>query len=240
MPFWLDSGLRVPPEHWWQKPRPYLLPVAHAEYEWIVTGPKINADVTFYFGIDGRAEFRTNDQMNQPWVLGRHAHEYRGADAVEVTRLTGSMLRAYAYLHLRYPQFPFGGYYTMGVCQDAVAAIEQRMTGAVTLFPNTANTPLFRDQPDAEVFRLVEAIPKESAAGGPAPERVFGSLPTTDFAKLTVPGLREDTERTYAAWKDGTLANRHGLARRVLTYGGILLASLLVFLLMRVRSRRQA
>ncbi len=239
MPFWLDSGLSVPPEHWWQSPRPYLVPVAHAEYEWIVTGPKINADVTFYFGIDGRAEFRTNDQLNQPWVMGRHAHEYRGADAVEVTRLTGSMLLAYAYLHMRYPQFPFGGYYTMGVCQDAVAAIEQHMTGAVTLFPNTANTSLFRDQPDAEVFRLMDAIPKESSGKTSAPERVFGSLPTTDFSKLTVPGLREDTERTYAAWKDGTLARRRGVFRSVLTYGGFLLGTVLVFLLMRVRSRRQ-
>ena len=76
-----NSGYLVPTDHWWQRARPLLVPVAHAEYEWIVTGPKINADVTFYFGIDGRAEFRTNDQLNQPWVMGRHAHEYRGADA---------------------------------------------------------------------------------------------------------------------------------------------------------------
>ena len=98
MPFFLNTGYAVPTDHWWQRSRPLLVPVSHAEYEWIVTGPKINADVVFYFGIDGRAEFRTNDQLNQPWVMGRHAHEYRGNDAVEVTRLTGQMLRAYAYL----------------------------------------------------------------------------------------------------------------------------------------------
>ena len=240
MPFWLDSGLRVPPEHWWQKSQPYLLPVAHAEYEWIISGPKINADVTFYFGIDGRAEFRTNDQANQPWVLGRRAHEYRGAEAVEVTRLTGRMLLAYAYLHMRYPQFPFGGYYTMGVCQDAVAAIEQRMTGASTLFPNTANTSLFRDQPDAEVFRLMDAIPKDTSGRVPAPERIFGSLPTTDYAKLTVPGLREDTERTYAAWKDGGLTTGRSMWGRLSTWAGVAFASLLVLLLMRSRAGRSA
>lgn len=87
MPFWLNSQYLVPTDHWWQRSRPLLVPVAHAEYEWIVTGPKINADVTFYFGIDGRAEFRTNDLLNQPWVLGRHAHEYRDADALEVSTL---------------------------------------------------------------------------------------------------------------------------------------------------------
>jgi hypothetical protein len=67
------------------------VPVSHAEYEWQVRGPKVNADVSWYFGIDGKAEFRTMDTLNQAWVLGRHAHEHREADAVEVTRLAGKM-----------------------------------------------------------------------------------------------------------------------------------------------------
>jgi hypothetical protein len=46
----------------------------------------VNADVSF--GIDGKAEFRTMD-ADQAWVLGRHAHEHRDAEAVEVTRLVG-------------------------------------------------------------------------------------------------------------------------------------------------------
>lgn len=90
MPFWLDTQLLIPTDHWWQRSRHLLVPVAHAEYEWIISGPRINADVTFYFGIDGRAEFRTNDEQNQPWVMGRHEHEYHGDQAVEVTRLTGN------------------------------------------------------------------------------------------------------------------------------------------------------
>lgn len=239
MPFWLDSGLLVPKAHWWSAPRQLLVPVAHAEYEWIVAGPKVNADVTFYFGIDGRAEFRTNDQLNQAWVMGRHAHEYRGDRAVEVTRLTGSILRAYAYLHVRHPQLPFGGYYTLGVCQDVVAAIEQRMTGATTIFPNTARTELFHDQPDEEVFRLMDAIPKDTEGHAPAPERVFGSLPAVDFSTLTVPGLREDVESTYGAWREGRRVRAHGVGRTI-AIGGIVVASLLVLYLMRFRRRRRA
>ena len=238
MPFWLNTGLRVPPDHWWSRRRPYLIPVAHAEYEWMIRGPKVNADVTFYFGIDGRAEFRTNDQLNQPWVMRRNAHQYTGAEAVEVTRLTGALLRAYAYLHLRYPQFPFGGYYTMGVCQDGVAAIEQRMTGSTTLYPNTANAALFRDQPDAEITRMMEAIPRDTTGPPPSPERVFGSLPATDFQTITIPGLREDTQRTYAAWKDGTLDQHRGGVGRIISYAGLLLASVMVLLLMRARRQR--
>jgi len=239
MPFFLDSQLRVPAKHWWEPSRRLLVPVAHAEYEWFVRGPRINADVAFYFGIDGRAEFRTNDQLNQAWVLGRHAHEYVGADAVEVTRLTGQMLRAYAYLHAAHPQLPFGGYYTLGVCQDVVNAIEFRMTGKTTLFPNTARTELFRDQPDEEITKLMEAVPKDTGGERPSPERIFGSLPTTDLNAITVPGLRDDLQRTKAAWDDGTLGRRSMLTGQRMTLVGVVLASGFVFWLLRSRRSKR-
>src|SRR5258705_12814994 len=86
-----------------------LVPVSHAEYEWTVRGPKVNADVSFYFGIDGKAEFRTMDTLDQAWVLGRHAHEYRDADALEGTRLAGKMVVADAHHHLRRAELPFRG-----------------------------------------------------------------------------------------------------------------------------------
>ncbi len=237
MPFLLNSQYLVPADHWWQRSRPLLVPVAHAEYEWIVSGPKINADVTFYFGIDGRAEFRTNDQLNQPWVMGRHAHEYRGADAVEVTRLTGGMVRAYAYLHAAHPQLPFGGYYTLGVCQDAVGAIEMRMTGKTTLFPNTARTELFHDQPDAEITRLMEAVPKDTQGDAPAPERIFGSLPTDDLNAITVPGVRSDVLRAYAAWQQGTLRSRRVNGQALTLAGALLATGLIAWLAASRRSR---
>src|SRR5271156_4156808 len=132
MPFYVNSQIEIPGAK-----RPLLVPVSHAEYEWEIRGPKVNADVSWYFGIDGKAEFRTMDTLDQPWVLGRHAHEYRNADAVEVTRLVGKMTIAYVRQHLKRPDLPFGGYYPLGVCQDGVAAIERKMTGHDTLFPNT-------------------------------------------------------------------------------------------------------
>ncbi|MGI4755808.1 MAG: hypothetical protein ACRYGF_03055, partial [Janthinobacterium lividum] len=240
MPFWLDSQYLVPTDHWWQRARPLLVPVAHAEYEWIVSGPKINADITFYFGIDGRAEFRTNDQLNQAWVLGRHAHEYRGADAMEVTRLTAGMLRSYAYLHAAHPQLPFGGYYTLGVCQDVVGAIEMRMTGKTTLFPNTAQTEYFADQPDAEITRLMEAVPKDTGGAIPAPDRIFGSLPTSDLQAITVPGLRDDLVRSQRAWQQGKLQHRFHLRPETLTIFGAALASIVIVGAASFRRRRSA
>jgi hypothetical protein len=200
MPFFVNSQIAIP-----KTSRSLLVPVSHAEYEWEIRGPKVNADVSFYFGIDGKAEFRTMDTLDQAWVLGRHAHEYRDADAVEVTRLVGMMLIAYVHQHLRRPDLPFGGYYPLGVCQDGVAAIERKMTGHDTLFPNTTEAVLWDDPRDAEINAMMIAIPKDRNGGAPAPERIFGSLPVTDFQLITIPGLAADLEAVHGAWQDGSL-----------------------------------
>jgi hypothetical protein len=182
-----------------------LVPVSHAEYEWEIRGPKVNADVSWYFGIDGKSEFRTMDTLDQAWVLGRHAHEYRDADAVEVTRLVGAFVIAFVHQHLRRPDLPFGGYYPLGVCQDGVAAIEKKMTGHDTLFPNTADGALFDDPRDAEVNAMMLAIPKDRNGAPPTPARIFGSLPVTDFSLITIPGLAADLNAVHAAWEGGEL-----------------------------------
>ncbi|MGD0442478.1 MAG: hypothetical protein ABSA39_00950 [Edaphobacter sp.] len=200
MPFFIDSQIGIPGTK-----RSLMSPVSHAEYEWAIRGPKVNANVSWYFGIDGKAEFRTMDTLDQAWVLGRHAHEYRDADAVEVTRLVGKMTVAYLHQHLRRPDLPFGGYYSLGVCQDGVAAIEQKMTGSDTLFPNTADGALFDDQRDAEINALMLAIPKDRNGAPPAPGRIFGSIPTTDFRQVTIPGMAADLETVYEAWQNGSL-----------------------------------
>ena len=200
MPFFVDSQIGIP-----ETKRSLLVPVSHAEYEWEIRGPKVNADVSFYFGIDGKAEFRTMDTLDQAWVLGRHAHEYRDADAVEVTRLVGMMLIAYVHQHLRRPDLPFGGYYPLGVCQDGVAAIERKMTGHDTLFPNTTEAALWDDPRDAEINAMMIAIPKDRNGAPPTPARIFGSLPVTDFKLITIPGLTADLDAVYAAWQGGSL-----------------------------------
>lgn len=200
MPFWVSSQIRIP-----GTTRTLLVPVSHAEYEWEIRGPQINANVSWYFGIDGKAEFRTMDTLDQPWVLGRHAHEYRGADALEVTRLTDSMTLTYMHQHAARPSLPFGGYYALGVCQDSIAAIEKKMTGKATLFPNTANTAYFSDPRDAEINALMKAIPKDRDGKLPEPERIFGSLPTTNLNAITIPGLSADLIAAQTAWRNGSL-----------------------------------
>jgi hypothetical protein len=243
MPFWVNSQIAVPGTRQVFGPaRPLLVPVSHAEYEWEIRGPKVNADVSYYFGIDGKAEFRTMDTLDQTWVLGRHAHEYRGPDAVEVTRLVGKMLVAYAHQHMARPELPFGGYYPLGVCQDGVAAIEKKMTGKATLFPNTADSALFNDPRDAEINALIAEIPKDRNGGAHEVERIFGSLPTDNFDAITIPGLAQDLGAVHAAWQDGSLYRTPSwfakMTRRIIGVAAlVLLAGMVVWRRRRVNLR---
>jgi hypothetical protein len=236
MPFFVNSQIAIP-----ETKRSLLVPVSHAEYEWTVRGPKVNADVSFYFGIDGKAEFRTMDTLDQAWVLGRHAHEYRNADAVEVTRLVGKMLIAYVHQHLKRPDLPFGGYYPLGVCQDGVAAIEKKMTGHDTLFPNTTEGALWDDARDPEINEMMLAIPKDRNGAPPAPARIFGSLPVTDFKLITIPGLAADLEAVYVAWQDGSLERTRSWIEKMtsrLAIGGAVVVLVGIALWSRRRARK--
>jgi hypothetical protein len=238
MPFFVNSEIKVPGT----RNRPLLVPVSHAELEWHIRGPKLNADVAYYFGIDGKSEWRTMDTLDQPWVLKRNAHTYAGADAVEVTRLSGLLTVAYMHLHAAQPTLPFGGYYALGVCQDGVSAVEQKMTGHVTLFPNTADDAFFNDPHDAEVNAMIAAIPKDREGKKPEPERIFGSLPTEPdagghFTAVTIPGLADDLNLTYAAWKDDTLERTY--TRWELTKSLLFIGSAIgIALYLAVRTRR--
>lgn len=235
MPFWVNSQIAVPGTK-----RSLLVPVSHAEYEWQIRGPKINADISWYFGIDGKAEFRTMDTLDQPWVLGRHAHEYRQADAVEVTRLASLMSIAYMRQHRARPTLPFGGYYALGVCQDSIAAIEKKMIGKATLFPNTADTALFDDPRDAEVNALMRAIPKDRNGKLPEPERIFGSLPTTNFTAITIPGLTADLIAVDTAWRNGSLERTPSWIRKMtVRLLGVSAVVLLVGIVVARRRRRR-
>ncbi len=216
MPFWVNTQIAVPNTGGlFHRPRPLLVPVSHAEFEWEIRGPQVNADVSHYFGVDGKAEWRTMDTLDQAWVLRRFAHTYTGAEALEVTRLIDRITVAYMHQHAERPALPFGGYYTLGVCQDPVSAVETKLTGRTTLFPNTAEASLFDDPRDAEVNALFAAIPKDRTGAMPQPARVFGSLPAQpgpdgQFSAITVPGLAADLAASYAAWQAGTLRRTHG------------------------------
>jgi hypothetical protein len=192
-PFWLDTGITVPGTD-----RPLLVPAGHSQHELHLSGPLVDARLSFYFGIDGRAEFRPIDTLDQAWVLGRVAHAYEGEDALEVVRLAGAIIRAYAGIRDTHPDLAFGGYYRLGVCNDVNAMIELHMQGRTTLFPLTLDARFFPG--DSEVSQLARRLPVDGRAGAhPDLERIFGSLPVDEVAALPLPELRRDLELVKSA-----------------------------------------
>lgn len=222
MPFFLNTQIRVPGTD-----RPLLIPASHVQYEWHVHGPMLNADVAFFFAIDGKAEWRVMDEKHQEWEMKRETGEYLGADAIEVTRLASAIVRAYLRLHQAHPEAPFGGYFAFGVCQDVAAAIELKLTGKTTLFPNTADDRLFTDPRDAEVNDLIRRLPKDREGKPPQVERIFGSLPVpaSDLATVAIPGLAADLISVHDAWTNGTLQRTNSVWNQPLRYLGFVLVA---------------
>ena len=218
-PFWIDTGLPVPGTD-----RNLLVPVSHSQHEFIVRGPVVNADLQFYFGIDGEAVFHPSVTRDQAWVMGKVAHRYRGAEALEVTRLAGSIVRAYSAIKQRHPDLPFGGYYALGVCNDVNAMIELKMRGETTLFPLTLDPQFFTG--GGEVDRLAQRLPLDNGRGAkPEPRRILGSIPVADLSMLPLPSLRKDLETVSSAWESGELTltgSRNTLILVVAVIGGLL------------------
>lgn len=187
-PLWLDTETTLGEG----KEHTLKVPACHAEHQMIVRGPQVKADVCFYLGTDGEARFRPLYVLPPAWVGRRVAHEYRDKQALECVRLAGEVRRAFAQKKAEHPDLPLGGYFTLGVCTDSTALIELGVTGKTTLYPLTRDLSYFSGE--GEVDRLARRLPVDGHGKLLDWSRLLGSLPETDFTRLTLPRLREDLE----------------------------------------------
>lgn len=194
-PFWLDTGIPIPSQK-----RNLLVPAPHSQHEIFISGPKVNASLCFFFGIDGKAIVRPIDTKDQAWVLGHSAHIYKGAEAIEAMRMIGEVIRVYALIQKAHPELPFGGYYAMGVCNDPNAIIETKLTGKTTLYPLTHDKSLFTGY--GEVSEIVAKLPQDEQST--SKDRVIGSLPIADPGKLPLASLRADLLAASAISESGS------------------------------------
>jgi hypothetical protein len=180
------------------------VPVAHSQHEVRVDGPLVKAVLSFYFGIDGKTEFRAIVTRDQSWTLGRVARVYRGDQVLEVIRLAGAIIATYDAVQAAHPGLPFGGYFALGVCNDANAMIELALQGETSLYPLTRDPTLF--PVDTEVGKLARRLPVDGRPGDPTDvRRVLATLPVDDVAALPLPDLRRDLEAVSAAYRAGAL-----------------------------------
>jgi hypothetical protein len=238
MPFWIDTQIAVPASR-----RSLLLPVSHSEQELHIRGPKWNADVSFYFGIDGKAEFRTMDSLNQSWVMHRVLFAYSDTQQqARVMRLLNAAVRLYYHVRMAHPELPFSGYYRLGVCQDVSAVVESQLQGKTVLFPITHDPAYFprnasTDPGDREFLTAFAAIPSDRGSGLPPIDRVLGALPTLHYSQIVIPGLAGDLERVDLANRLGLLQRTRPLLTLIVFVAALLLVILAGWRLLRHRHR---
>jgi hypothetical protein len=194
-PFWLDTGIAIPGQG-----RNLLVPAPHSQHEIYINGPKVNASLCFFFGIDGKAIIRPIDTKDQAWVLGHTAHVYSGDQALEAMRMIGEVMRVYSAIQKAHPDLPFGGYYALGVCNDPNAIIETKLTGKTTLYPLTHDKSLFTGH--GEISDIVAKLPQDEEST--SKERVIGSLPVATPQQLPLANLRADLLAAEAVSTSGS------------------------------------
>ncbi len=238
MPFWIDTQIAVPASR-----RALLLPVSHSEQELHVRGPKWNADVSFYYGIDGKAEFRTMDSLNQSWVMHRVLHSYTDAGQQRhILQLLSAAARVYYGVRMAHPELPFGGYYRLGVCQDVSAVVETVLQERTVLFPITHDRAYFRqsnraDPRDQEFLLAFAALPSDRGSGMPPVDRVLGAVPTTDYNAILIPGLGGDLQRVEVARSLGLTTRTYPLLTALAVFVVFLALLLAGWRLLRRRRR---
>lgn len=194
-PMWADTEIPVPGRS------TLKVPVTHSQHELIVRGPLVNVDVSFFMGIDGEAKFRPMTNARAAWNGRRVAHVYEGERAVEAIRVAGEVRRAFEEKRAAHPELPYGGYYTLGVCNDSNAFVEYALNGRTTLYPLTRDLRYY--QGPGEIDRIARAMPVDGR-GAPADlDRVLASLPVddplNDPSGLVFPALRDDLRALAAA-----------------------------------------
>jgi hypothetical protein len=174
-PTLLDTGVDLP------SGRRLVVPVTHSELDVRISGPRVNASLAFYFGIDGRAAFRAQDTTNQSWVGGRVVRTWGGADAAKLLERAGWVSRELAAKAKAFG-LAMGGYGPLGDCNDANAFV----TG-------DAAYGMLREaryySGSSALDRLSASLPYD-LAGPPSARRVWDSRPFERAEDVPLPAAR--------------------------------------------------
>jgi len=177
--------------------RPLVVPIPHSEIDVSIHGPRVNAELSFYFGVDGGVGFRPFDTRDMDWVGGRVARTWSGADAARLLDRAGWVRRELMAKAKQYG-LPMGGYGPLGDCNDADAFV-------------TGNAPygMLREPKyysgSSALDALSRSMPYDSVSP-PTLRRVWDSRPFDDLSLIQMPDVRATMQQLGGALaKDGTL-----------------------------------
>lgn len=174
-PVYVDTGLKL------SSGKSLIVPVAHSHLAVEFRGT-VNADLTFFFGIDGKAAFRANGTSDQHWAGGRVIRSYAGTAATDLLARAGDVRRHLAAKAEAF-KLPMGGYGPLGDCNDIQAFITGR-----------APYPLMREeryyQGSGPLDGISATLPYDIGTT-PDPRRVLESRPFESIDDVPFPETRE-------------------------------------------------
>lgn len=182
-PFWVKTGIPVPGGG------ELLLPVAHTHIEISLRGSAVNADLLFFFGVDGAPSFRALSTSDQPWVGGREVGRWDGVAAAPLIERAATVRRELG-LKARRHGLPLGGYGPLGACGDVNAMVTGKLS-----WPMIRDPLYFKEGMEIDAWSA--ALPIDAAGPADLP-RVLDSLPA-EPGEIPLPTLREQLEKILGA-----------------------------------------
>ncbi|MDX6768719.1 MAG: hypothetical protein SF051_04250 [Elusimicrobiota bacterium] len=170
-----DTGIVLP------SGRRLIVPIPHSELDLSIRGPRVNAELSWFFGVDGKAAFRPLGTVDQGWVGGRTVRTWTGADAARLLDKAAAIGRALEAKALA-ANLPMGGYGPLGSCNDANAF--------VTGIPPYGMTRDPRRYAGSDPLDAVSAGLPYDAAAPADPRRVWESRAFEDPADTPLPEVR--------------------------------------------------
>ena len=170
--------------------RPLIVPASHSELDFSIRGPRVNTELSFYFGVSGAIGFRPFDTRDMDWVGGRTVGTWTGLDAAKLLDRAG-WVRRELMAKAKAAGLPMGGYGPLGDCNDADALV----TGS-------APYPMLRDpkydQGGTEIDRSSARLPYD-LEGRPDPQRIWDSRPFENPDDIPIPDVRDAMKGLQAA-----------------------------------------
>jgi hypothetical protein len=170
-----DTGLVLP------SGRRLAVPMTHSELDISVRGPRVNAELSWFFGVDGRAAFRAYDTADQAWVGGRTVRTWTGLSAARILDKAALVARQLEAMALA-ARLPMGGYGPLGSCNDAHAFVTGVAPYGMIRDPR-------RYRSGGPLDSLSSGLPYDIAQ--PAdPRRIWESRAFDDVRDIPLPELR--------------------------------------------------
>jgi hypothetical protein len=139
-PLWLETWIKK------NDGSKLTIPMGHSQFRWVITGPVVNAEITFYLGTSGAAFFPVVTKR-PAWTGHLIIDEKKTVYKAHHDKIIGTIEAAAGFL-LR-NEFEK----KIGVCNDSTAIIEGVSRGTNTTFPQL--------RPRSVLFPLLRELAKE-------------------------------------------------------------------------------